>query len=196
MSHALPPARPGIVGLERGRRGLGRLEALKDQVGDGAGAALVADEAHHVGGVIGRQAFEHAKFIQAKPNKTKQKSLDFLGFLWPNLDFSMGYGESKQKNLFPRHTVPQMSQNALRLLSWRPELHDAESGELKFIAWISGLRNKMPGAFPPFAALPELPVCAAKRVTGSPLAAAGRVTAGVFGAGGGINTTAFFRNRQ
>ena len=56
-----PPARPGIVGLERGRCGLGRLEALKDQVGDGAGAALVADEAHHVGGVIGRQAFEHAK---------------------------------------------------------------------------------------------------------------------------------------
>jgi hypothetical protein len=26
--------------------------------------------------------------------------LDFLGFLWPNLAFSMGYGESKQKNLF------------------------------------------------------------------------------------------------
>ena len=47
--------------LERGRRGLGRLEALEDQVGDGAGAALVADEAHHVGGVIGRQAFEHAE---------------------------------------------------------------------------------------------------------------------------------------
>ena len=90
-----PPARPGIIGLERGRCGLGRLEALKDQVGDGAGAALVADEAHHVGGVIGRQAFEHANLIQAKPNKTKQKSLDFLGFLWSNRDFSMGYGESK-----------------------------------------------------------------------------------------------------
>ena len=60
-------ARPGIVGLERGRRGLGRLEALKDEVGDGAGAALVADEAHHVGGVVGRQAFEHAK-----PNTPKR----------------------------------------------------------------------------------------------------------------------------
>ena len=84
-----------------------------------------------------------------------------------------------------------MSQNALRLLSWRPERHYAESGELEFIAWISGLRNKMPAAVLPFAALPELPVCAA-------LAVAGRVTAGVFGssAGGGINTTAFFRNRQ
>ena len=52
-------ARPKIVGLERGRRGLGRLEALDDQIGDRAGAALVADEAHHVGGVVGRQAFEH-----------------------------------------------------------------------------------------------------------------------------------------
>jgi hypothetical protein len=48
-----------------------------------------------VGGVIRRQAFQHAKTIQAKPNKTKQKSLDFLGFLWPNRAFSMGYGESK-----------------------------------------------------------------------------------------------------
>ena len=90
-----PAAGPGIVGLERGRRGLGRLEALKDEISDGAGAALVADEAHHVRGVVRRQAFEHAKFIQAKPNKTKRKSLDFLGFLWPNWDFSMGYGESK-----------------------------------------------------------------------------------------------------
>jgi hypothetical protein len=25
----------------------------------------------------------------------KEKSLDFLGFLWPNWGFSMGYGESK-----------------------------------------------------------------------------------------------------
>ncbi len=95
--HEPGPAAAGqnIVGLERGRRGLGRLEALDDQIGDGAGAPLVADEAHHVGGVVGRQAFEHAKLIQAKPNKTKQKSLDFLGFLRPNRDFSMGYGESK-----------------------------------------------------------------------------------------------------
>jgi hypothetical protein len=28
-------------------------------VGDGAGAALVADEAHQMRGVVGRQAFEH-----------------------------------------------------------------------------------------------------------------------------------------
>jgi hypothetical protein len=48
-----------------------------------------------VGGVVGRQTFKHAKLIQAKPNKTKQKSLDFLGFFWPIRGFSMGYGESK-----------------------------------------------------------------------------------------------------
>ena len=90
-----------------------------------------------------------------------------------------------------------MSQNALRLLSWRPDLHYAKSGELEFIAWISGLRNKMPDALPAAYRPPEVPVRAAKRVTGSPLAAAGRVTAGVFGssAGGGVNTTAFFRER-
>jgi hypothetical protein len=33
-----------------------------------------------------------------KPNKTKQKSLDFLGFIRPNRDFSMGYGESSKKS--------------------------------------------------------------------------------------------------
>ena len=55
----------------------------------------------------------------------------------------------------------------------------------------------MPDALPAAYRPPEVPVRAAKRVTGSPLAAAGRVTAGVFGssAGGGVNTTAFFRER-
>jgi hypothetical protein len=33
--------------------------------------------------------------MQANANKTKEKGLDFLGFLWPNSDFSMGYSESK-----------------------------------------------------------------------------------------------------
>jgi hypothetical protein len=36
-----------------------------------------------------------AKQIQAKPNKSKQKRLDLLGFIRPNPDFSMGYGDSK-----------------------------------------------------------------------------------------------------
>jgi hypothetical protein len=38
--------------------------------------------------------------MQINPNKSKENSLDFLGFLWPNWGFSMGYGESKYKN-FP-----------------------------------------------------------------------------------------------
>jgi hypothetical protein len=33
--------------------------------------------------------------IQTKPNKSKEKSLVFLGFLWPNSNFSKGYSESK-----------------------------------------------------------------------------------------------------
>jgi hypothetical protein len=32
------------------------------------------------------------------PRKTKEKSLDFLGFLWSNLDFSIGYSGNKRKN--------------------------------------------------------------------------------------------------
>src|SRR3984957_10100199 len=50
---------PKIVSLEHGRGGLGRLEALKDEVGDRAGAALIADEANQMRGVVRRQAFEH-----------------------------------------------------------------------------------------------------------------------------------------
>ena len=41
---------------------------------------------------------QRASFLQIKPrkpNKSKQKSLDFLEFLWPIRGFSMGYGESK-----------------------------------------------------------------------------------------------------
>ena len=35
------------------------------------------------------------KQTEANPNKTKQKSLDLLGFIRPNRDFSMGYGRKK-----------------------------------------------------------------------------------------------------
>jgi hypothetical protein len=37
-----------------------------------------------------------AKENQGKPRK---KSLDFFGFLRPNRDFSISYGDSKEKNL-------------------------------------------------------------------------------------------------
>jgi hypothetical protein len=38
-----------------------------------------------------------SKFSQAQPSKIKQKPLDFLDFIRPNWDFSMGYGDSKQE---------------------------------------------------------------------------------------------------
>ena len=36
-----------------------------------------------------------SKEKQGKPRNSKEISLDFLGFLWPNRAFSMSYGESK-----------------------------------------------------------------------------------------------------
>jgi hypothetical protein len=39
--------------------------------------------------------FFQTKGFQAKSNKTKQNSLDLLGFIRPNRDFSTGYSDSK-----------------------------------------------------------------------------------------------------
>jgi hypothetical protein len=36
-----------------------------------------------------------AKKIQINPSKTKENSLHFLGFFWPNPDFSTGCDGSK-----------------------------------------------------------------------------------------------------
>jgi hypothetical protein len=47
---------------------------------------------------------------QTRPNKSKQNGLDLLGFIRPNRDFSMGYGESKQKNLVSSQAVRVLSQ--------------------------------------------------------------------------------------
>jgi hypothetical protein len=38
---------------------------------------------------------QRAHSPQAKPNKSKQKRLDLLGFIRPIRDFSMGYYDSK-----------------------------------------------------------------------------------------------------
>jgi hypothetical protein len=35
--------------------------------------------------------------VQGKSGKTKQKSLDLLGFIWSNRAFSKGYGEKNKK---------------------------------------------------------------------------------------------------
>jgi hypothetical protein len=51
-----------------------------------------------------------AKQFQAKPNKSKQNSLDFLGFIRPNQDFSMGYTDSKQKSDLVSNYVQNVSE--------------------------------------------------------------------------------------
>ena len=54
--------------------------------------------------------------------------MDFLGFLWPNLAFSMGYTESKQKILFPCHTAAEISQIAVLVPSLSPALDRRRCG--------------------------------------------------------------------
>jgi hypothetical protein len=51
-----------------------------------------------------------ANSFQANPNKTKQKSLDFLGFVRPNRDFSMGYERKNKKNRLASQVVCKTSQ--------------------------------------------------------------------------------------
>jgi hypothetical protein len=51
-----------------------------------------------------------ANSVQANPNKTKQKSLDFLGFIRPNRDFSMGYERKNKKNPLASQVVCKTSQ--------------------------------------------------------------------------------------
>ena len=72
----LAAAGPRVLGFESGRGGLGGFEALDDEIGDGAGAALVGHERQTMGGVVGREAFEHG----APPRKLRsgvRSSRDF-----------------------------------------------------------------------------------------------------------------------
>jgi hypothetical protein len=50
-----------ILGLEGGHRGFGGVEDLADDVRHGPGRPLVGGEAHHMGGAVGVQAFEHGR---------------------------------------------------------------------------------------------------------------------------------------
>jgi hypothetical protein len=50
--------------------------------------------------------------LQANPNKTKEKGLDFLGFLWPNPDFSTGYSRKNKKNFPPLNSPPGLRSKA------------------------------------------------------------------------------------
>jgi hypothetical protein len=52
---------------------------------------------------------------QINPNKTKQKSLDFLGFVRPNRDFSKGCEQKNKKNQLASQVVCKTSQTDLPL---------------------------------------------------------------------------------
>ena len=68
----LAPARPRLLGLERGRRGFRRLKALDDQVGDRAGALFVAHERKTMGRVVRRETFEHISFSRSRENVARE----------------------------------------------------------------------------------------------------------------------------
>jgi hypothetical protein len=68
---------------------------MKTQPAPGVAVFCLAYFPIRAEGAIGQAAFRPAKQNQINPRKTKEKGLDFLGFLWPNWDFSKGYGESK-----------------------------------------------------------------------------------------------------
>jgi hypothetical protein len=57
--------------------------------------SVIAVEAMRREAAVSARRPSPSKQIQAKPNKSKQKSLDLHGFIRPNRDFSMGYEESK-----------------------------------------------------------------------------------------------------
>jgi hypothetical protein len=86
--------------------------------------------------------------MQGKPKKTKQKGLEFLVFPWPNLDFSMGYSESKEK-IRPTLGKPVLVANARashlarRLVGAVAGLSRIEFLIAEIIAAVSSLRNEM-----------------------------------------------------
>jgi macrodomain Ter protein organizer (MatP/YcbG family) len=57
--------------------------------------------------------------FQANPNKNKKKSLDFLGFVWWNRDFSMGYAQKKKKNRLASQVVCKLSHGSYAACSIR-----------------------------------------------------------------------------
>jgi hypothetical protein len=60
----------------------------------------------------------------------KEKGLDFLGFLWPNLGFSMGYGEKNKKNLATLNSPTGLCLNCFFLSLSLQTARSAESGSV------------------------------------------------------------------
>jgi hypothetical protein len=61
-----------------------------------------------------------ANSVQINPNKTKQKSLDFLGFIRPNRGFSKGYEQKNKKNRLASQVVRKTSQTVFLSFSAQP----------------------------------------------------------------------------
>jgi hypothetical protein len=83
--------------------------------------------------------------LQANPNKSKQKSLDFLGFIRPNRDFSMGY-EQKNKKIDSRLRLCAKRLRSIPtslLFPLAPTARLSDSGTGKSIAHLSGFRKKI-----------------------------------------------------
>jgi hypothetical protein len=64
---------------------------------------------------------QRANSFQTNPNKTKQKSLDFLGFIRPNRGFSKGY-EQENKKIGSRLRLCAKSLKALFIRFWPARL--------------------------------------------------------------------------
>ena len=53
---------------------------------------------------FGRGCNRRASSVQENPSKPKEKHLVFLGFRWPNWDFSEGYGRKNKKIDLPSNS--------------------------------------------------------------------------------------------
>jgi hypothetical protein len=60
--------------------------------------------------------------MQENPRKTKEKPLGLLGFSWPNLGFSKGYGESKARRVADGRHEPDLRRDRV---VWLYELSEA-----------------------------------------------------------------------
>jgi hypothetical protein len=143
------------------------------------------------------------------PNSSKQNQIKPSKKAWISLDSFGRIGTyqwvtaNPNKKIFSRATLCPKCHKT-RCVFFLSGSATAWSDEVKFIPWISGLRNKLPGGFPAARRLSQLTVCAAERVTGSPLVAASRVTASVFGSSATAelmrlrvaNSIVFFLNRR
>jgi hypothetical protein len=87
-----------------------------------------------------------ASWLQVNPRKTKEKGLDFLGFPWPNWDFSTGYGGKIKKILRQLNSLVRLHANAgpgrIPTASRTQRSADRHWYPQKDIAYVSGFVNE------------------------------------------------------